>query len=86
MADDFDNDKQRGQPQDRAEKMLEVLETVGFDSVIVGGKENYQGAGYGGIQIIRGGQETRNQPQEVGEEDEKAQGPDEEEILGLGDR
>jgi hypothetical protein len=41
MADNFNDDEQRRKPQDRAKKMFEVLETVGFDPVIMRGKENH---------------------------------------------
>ena len=81
MAYDFDRNHQGGEPQDGAEKMLEVLDPMGFDPVEMGGKKYDQGTGYGGIQIVGGREKARNQTENVGEEDEKPQGPNQGEEL-----
>jgi hypothetical protein len=56
--------------------MFDIFETVGLDPVVMSGEENDQGAGHGRIQIVRRGKEARNEPQEIGEEDEESQGTD----------
>ena len=69
------------EPQDRAEKMFEILNPWALIPTVMGGKEDDQGAGHGGVQIVRGGQKARDQAQKVGKEDEEPQGPDEGEKL-----
>ena len=76
MADDFDGKHQGREPQDGSEKMFEVFDSVGLDPVIMSREEYHQGTGYCRIQIVRGGQEPRDQPEQVGEKDEESQGPD----------
>jgi hypothetical protein len=56
--------------------MFDVLYTVGLDSVVMSCEKNHQGAGHGGIQIVRRGKEARDESEEVGEEDEESQGSD----------
>jgi hypothetical protein len=56
--------------------MLQVFDSMGLDPVIVGSEKYDQGTSHGGVEIIRRGQESRDQAEEVGEEDKKAKGSD----------
>jgi hypothetical protein len=71
MAYEFDGKHQRRKPQDGPEKMLQIFDSVGFDPVIMGGDEYYQGTSHCRIQVIRRRQEPRDQTEEIGNKDEK---------------
>ena len=67
IAYKFNGSHQRGEPQNGAEEMLQVFDSMGFEPVIMAGNEYHKGAGHCRIQVIRGRHKPRHQSKQVGE-------------------